>query len=313
MTANYVLIDYENVQPDLLPLLDHQQMRVIVFVGAGQKSVPVEFAAAMQRLGSRATYIKLSGNGANALDFHIAYYLGVLAVRDPEAHLHIISKDAGYDPLIQHLRAKNIKAHRFENVGDIPIIKKALPPLSSPASTPESHGRPAAPGSSPTAGVKPTNSNGVKNSAHAPATPNGAAVKSVNGNGAVVVSANGRDRGAVSACSALPSHAMHTIVPANRSNAAPLSSSAAQAASIGGIAPSQLSKDEKIRFVVANLQKHRTARPSRLMTLRNHIHTLFRKQLTESEVEAIIAGLCVKNVISIEEDANQHIAYRLPE
>jgi len=66
---NYVLIDYENVQPDLMPLLSETNIYVIVFVGAAQKSVPVDFAAAMQRLGSRATYIKLSGNGSNALDF----------------------------------------------------------------------------------------------------------------------------------------------------------------------------------------------------------------------------------------------------
>lgn len=149
MTANYILIDYENVQPDLLPLLDCKQMRVIVFVGAGQKSVPFEFASAMQRLGSRAAYLKLSGNGSNALDFHIAFYLGVLAVRDSAAHVHIISKDTGYDPLVQHLRAQNIKAQRFEDVLDIPIIKKAFPAPLPPASAPESAGSPAVPGAAP--------------------------------------------------------------------------------------------------------------------------------------------------------------------
>ncbi len=90
---NYVLIDYENVQPDLMPLLSETNIYVIIFVGAAQKSVPVDFAAAMQRLGSRATYIKLSGNGSNALDFHIAFYLGVLAVRDSAAYFtHYIER-----------------------------------------------------------------------------------------------------------------------------------------------------------------------------------------------------------------------------
>jgi len=136
-------------------------MRVIVVVGAGQKSAPLQFALAMHRMGSRATCVKLSGNGANALDFHIAFYPGVLAVRDPEAHLHIISKDTGYDPLIQHLRAKNIKAHRFVDILDIPLVKKSLPPALPSALTPKERGLPAAPGSSPNADAKPANGNGV--------------------------------------------------------------------------------------------------------------------------------------------------------
>lgn len=78
----------------------------------------------MQRLGRRATYVKLSGNVSNALDFHIAFYLGVLAVRDSAAYFHIISKDTGYDPLIQRLRARDIKAHRFEMSAPSPSYRK---------------------------------------------------------------------------------------------------------------------------------------------------------------------------------------------
>ncbi|MDW8145182.1 MAG: hypothetical protein RMJ48_02595 [Roseiflexaceae bacterium] len=76
---------------------------------------------------------------AEEFRFHIAFYLGVLAVRD-----HIISKDAGYDPLIQHLRAKNITAHRCEDVLDIPIIKKSLPSPPPLAPAHEPHSLPAA-------------------------------------------------------------------------------------------------------------------------------------------------------------------------
>ncbi|MGQ9828680.1 MAG: PIN domain-containing protein [Roseiflexus sp.] len=121
---NYILIDYENVQPDLTLLLAETNIYVIVFVGAVQKSVPADFAAAMQRLGSRALYVILSGNGSNALDFHIAFYPGVLAVRDHAAYFHIIPKDAGFDPLIQHLRAKRVNAYRFPDVIDIPNHEK---------------------------------------------------------------------------------------------------------------------------------------------------------------------------------------------
>lgn len=59
----------------------------------------------MQRLGSRATYINLSGNDSNALDFHIAFYTGILVTRDPYADIYVISKDTGFDPLLQHIRS----------------------------------------------------------------------------------------------------------------------------------------------------------------------------------------------------------------
>jgi hypothetical protein len=52
----------------------------------------------MQALGAKAQYVKISGNGSNALDFHIAFYIGHLGAVDPTAYFHIISKDAGFDP-----------------------------------------------------------------------------------------------------------------------------------------------------------------------------------------------------------------------
>ncbi len=54
---------------------------------------------------------------------HIAYYLGQLAVADPTAYFHIISKDTGFDPLVQHLKAKKVFAGRVKAVSDIPLVK----------------------------------------------------------------------------------------------------------------------------------------------------------------------------------------------
>jgi hypothetical protein len=70
-------------------------VRVIVFVGPLQTKIAFEKAAALQRMGANAEYVRLSGGGANALDFHIAYYLGQLTAKDPTAYFHFISKDTG--------------------------------------------------------------------------------------------------------------------------------------------------------------------------------------------------------------------------
>lgn len=123
MRTNYVLIDYENVQPSSLAELDAEHFHVLLFVGASQNKLTFEIAAAVQKLGPRAEYIKIAGNGSNALDFHIAFHVGHLAANDPAAIFHIISKDTGFDPLIQHLKERKIRASRFKNVADILLLK----------------------------------------------------------------------------------------------------------------------------------------------------------------------------------------------
>ena len=123
MATNYVLIDFENVQPKNLELLTKHPFKVFVFVGASQVKVPFDLADSMQLLGNDARYIKISGNGQNALDFHIAFYVGELAGKDPDAHFHIISKDKGFDPLIQHLRDRKINILREKDLGEIPLLR----------------------------------------------------------------------------------------------------------------------------------------------------------------------------------------------
>lgn len=123
MRTNYVLIDFENVQPASLAGLDAEHFRVLVFVGANQNKLNFETAAALQRLGTRAEYVKISGNGSNALDFHIAFHIGRLCAQDPNAFFHIISKDTGFDPLIAHLKERKVYAARSKDVADIPLLK----------------------------------------------------------------------------------------------------------------------------------------------------------------------------------------------
>jgi len=123
LAINYILIDFENVQPSNLEVLQHHQFNVIVFVGATQTKVSFELATAMQALGTSAQYVKIVGSGKNALDFHIAYYLGELIAKDPSAYFHIISKDTGFDPLIKHLKNKKIKIQREKDLAEIPVLR----------------------------------------------------------------------------------------------------------------------------------------------------------------------------------------------
>jgi predicted nuclease of predicted toxin-antitoxin system len=117
------MIDFESVQPDALAELNRDPFKVIVFLGDAQSKVPLWFVSALQPLGTRAEYIQVAGNGPNALDFHIAFYMGNLAAVDPEARFHIVSKDKGFEPLINHLSTKKILALRCEEVRNITMVK----------------------------------------------------------------------------------------------------------------------------------------------------------------------------------------------
>lgn len=132
---NIVLIDLENIRPASLESLDREHFEVLLFCGAQQKNISFEIAASLQKLGTRAKYVKIDGNGRNALDFHIAYYMGRIAFEDSQVHFHIISHDKGFDPLIQHLRSQRLLATRCESIEAIPLVLngKHVPPCERAA------------------------------------------------------------------------------------------------------------------------------------------------------------------------------------
>lgn len=123
MKTNYILVDFENVQPKELKAPADIPIKVIVFLGERQTKLPVELAMSLQSLGDSAEYIKITGSGKNALDFHIAFWIGKLSEKDPNSYFHIVSKDTGFDPLVKHLRKTKILAQRVSMFSDIQILK----------------------------------------------------------------------------------------------------------------------------------------------------------------------------------------------
>jgi hypothetical protein len=123
MKTNYVLVDCENVQSPALSLLKGEQFRVWIFLGQNNTKLKKELVLAMQQLRDRLEIIDMAGSGKNALDFHIAYYLGFLSREDSNGFFHIISGDKGFDPLIAHLRSKHVFAARSESIEGMPCLQ----------------------------------------------------------------------------------------------------------------------------------------------------------------------------------------------
>src|SRR5688500_4223626 len=137
MYTNYVLIDYENVQVKSLALLKGEHFQVQVFLGPKNMKLHRELVFAMQEFGDRGRYIVLEAGGSNALDFHIAYYLGVLAKDDSAGIFHVISKDTGFDPLLQHLSGKGIACARSVSIEAMPCFSKTTAGKNNSKQTPE--------------------------------------------------------------------------------------------------------------------------------------------------------------------------------
>jgi len=115
-----LLVDYENVQQIELAGLDNS-FRIIIFVGASQKNVPIELVKTAQEFGNRIEWQKVAGNGRNALDFFIACYLGRVFEKTPRPECFILSKDKGFDPLLRHLNSNGLKCRRLENLIELDI------------------------------------------------------------------------------------------------------------------------------------------------------------------------------------------------
>lgn len=87
---------------------------------------------AIQPFGLNAEYIRIQGNGNNALDFHIAYYIGKLSTEFPGSCFYIVSKDSGFDPLmISHLNHAKVACQRIASLASLPAFKTA-PPVHEP-------------------------------------------------------------------------------------------------------------------------------------------------------------------------------------
>lgn len=73
-----VLIDFENVQPQDMSLLQGEQYRVTIFRGPHQNELDFDIAESLQPLGGNAKHVQSDRQGKNVLDFHMAFCLGRL-------------------------------------------------------------------------------------------------------------------------------------------------------------------------------------------------------------------------------------------
>ena len=129
MSESVLLVDYENIGKIELGAIP-AGVRVPFFFGASQRTVPTEFLKAALRLGERFVPIDIEGQGKNALDFHIAFYLGEYLARSPDTACVILSKDKGFDPLVRHLTRRGFAVRRANSMSE--ALGSRAPPAKAP-------------------------------------------------------------------------------------------------------------------------------------------------------------------------------------
>lgn len=109
---NHVFVDFENVHQVDLSVIGAKSVNFTLLLGAKQTKLDAGLVEKLMEHAASVQLIRLASSGKNALDFTLAYYVGRAVSADPAAYIHIVSKDTGFDPLIEHLRSRHIHAHR---------------------------------------------------------------------------------------------------------------------------------------------------------------------------------------------------------
>jgi hypothetical protein len=124
MEKNLLLVDFENVQKIDLSLLD-DSFWAIIFVGQFQKQPRLKGQTDHKNKFRRLDFQKIEGHGKNALDFHIAFELGRVFETEPDINCIVLSRDKGFDPLLQFLNKKGLKCQRIDSLDELPRHREA--------------------------------------------------------------------------------------------------------------------------------------------------------------------------------------------
>ena len=166
----HILIDFENTQPDAAQLraLNPDDSHIWLFLGKNQqKTLPIELCETLCRFGRHVHFIRIAKTGKNALDFYLAYYLGQITTEDNDALICILSRDTGFDVLVEHLENEHlcrgiIRLAALEDAAELPgtaptaqLTAEKAPPVASVTPPTAEKASPAASATPPTAEEAP--------------------------------------------------------------------------------------------------------------------------------------------------------------
>lgn len=280
MELTYILVDFENVQPPDMGLLSGDQYQLRIFRGPHQNKLDFDIAESLQPHGDRVKYIQSDRHGKNALDFHIAFYMGrllqELEANGPAANSNtrfvVISKDGGFDALMSHIQSLGYGAMKAAS------IRQALG-LEEPATGPGSALQPMSEGNVGFVTPSPVAQISSKPPAVKKATP------------------------AAKAQPAKPAETQKKAAPAQAKPGKP------EAKKPQAPARKSIGLEDKEK-VIEHLRLHPKNRPVKRKTLESHITSLLGGNVTPKAVQGLVAGLENEGIIKFSE--NKIDEYKIP-
>lgn len=131
------LIDYENT--GVKGLVGIEQLKeddlIIIFYGPKTGAVPFDEHVKICQAASQVKYIKTTKTAKNYLDFQLTTYLGYLVGQTDVKEYYVISKDSGYDSVIDFWKKWGIRIVRKENIAGQKIAAKAAGKQKTTAKT----------------------------------------------------------------------------------------------------------------------------------------------------------------------------------
>lgn len=131
--VNHVFVDCENVHVIDTNVIGEKAVNFTLLYGPNNAKFDVAVVETLIKHSASVQIIRLTSSGKDALDLALAYYLGRCVLADPTAYFHIVSKDTGFDPLIEHLRSRHIHARRHADFTSLTFSgpKKVTVPIEA--------------------------------------------------------------------------------------------------------------------------------------------------------------------------------------
>lgn len=114
-----IFIDYENLSNIQIESLRKDDQHILMVIGQSQTKISFDTVQSAHSFGKNLDWIKIEGEGKNNLDFHIAYLLGYYAnATSSDVEFIILSKDTGYDKLIEFIKKSKRKCSRYNGIDE---------------------------------------------------------------------------------------------------------------------------------------------------------------------------------------------------
>lgn len=130
------LVDFENVNGEGLTGIEKlgKDDTVTIFYSKNASTISFETHQALNESKAKIDYLKVVSGTKNALDFQLVSYLGYLMAVQPNATYYLVTKDKGYNAVVDFWQGAKKKVSLIANLKKVTVeqenneIRKALKP-----------------------------------------------------------------------------------------------------------------------------------------------------------------------------------------